>query len=300
VGDALGMPFEGAPPHTIPEKLDMLEARLGRGTYTDDTQMAIALAESLLERDGIDADHLGKAFLEAFDPSRGYGSGTTTVLAMVRSGVAPTDAAVRAFGGQGSMGNGACMRIAPLAVRFASQPERLLEEAEASARVTHAHLFAVDAARVQAAAIAAALRDEDPLFHAYAAASSAELRHRLDGVAALLLGEGTTVATRGDVRRPAKDPPEPREVARTLGNSTVAHESVPTALYAATAHDAFEEAVTFAIRCGGDTDTIGAMAGAIAGARDGTAGIPGRWVEALEEGEKGRSHVERLADRLAE
>ena len=49
MGDALGMPFEGVAPAAIPDRLTMLDARLGRGTYTDDTEMAIALAESLLE-----------------------------------------------------------------------------------------------------------------------------------------------------------------------------------------------------------------------------------------------------------
>ena len=50
VGDALGMPFEGSPAELIPEHLEMVEARLGRGTYTDDTEMMIALAESLLSQ----------------------------------------------------------------------------------------------------------------------------------------------------------------------------------------------------------------------------------------------------------
>jgi ADP-ribosyl-[dinitrogen reductase] hydrolase len=53
------------------------------------------------------------------------------------------------------------------------------------------------------------------------------------------------------------------------------------------------------VRCGGDTDTLGAMAGAVAAARMGASAIPSRWLEALEEGPKGRSHVERLADLLA-
>lgn len=70
VGDALGMPFEGAPPTEIPDRLDMLDARLGRGTYTDDTQIAIALAESLIECDGVNEEHIGRAFLAAYDPQR--------------------------------------------------------------------------------------------------------------------------------------------------------------------------------------------------------------------------------------
>jgi poly(ADP-ribose) glycohydrolase ARH3 len=79
-GDALGMKFEGAPSAAIPERLDMLDAPLGRGTYTDDTQMTIALAESLLEHGGVDEEALGRAFADAHDPRRGYGSGTTEVL----------------------------------------------------------------------------------------------------------------------------------------------------------------------------------------------------------------------------
>jgi ADP-ribosylglycohydrolase len=70
-------------------------------------------------------------------------------------------------------------------------------------------------------------------------------------------------------------------------------------VYAAAAHPRFEDAVSFAVRCGGDTDTIAVMAGAIAGARDGAAGIPARWLDALKAGEKGRSHVQWLAGRLA-
>ncbi len=50
VGDALGMPYEGQPPDAVPDRLEMVAARRGRGTYTDDTQMTIALAESLVGR----------------------------------------------------------------------------------------------------------------------------------------------------------------------------------------------------------------------------------------------------------
>jgi poly(ADP-ribose) glycohydrolase ARH3 len=281
-GDALGMPFEGAPPAAIPERLVMLDARLGRGTYTDDTEMAIALAESLLERGGIDARALGRAFADAHDPRRGYGSGTTEVLRLVRSGVHPHAAAGSLFGGEGSRGNGAAMRVAPVAVRYAGDGAGLAKAAQDSARVTHAHPLAVDAAVVQATAIAAALVGEAPLDAALAAATTAELRGRLIKAARLLDGR-----------------PQPAEAAAALGNQPTGHESVPAAIYSAAAHDSVEAATTFAVRCGGDTDTIGAMAGAIAAARVGATAIPSGWLEALEDGPKGRSHVERLAERLA-
>jgi poly(ADP-ribose) glycohydrolase ARH3 len=281
VGDALGMPFEGAQPAEVPARLAMLDARLGRGTYTDDTQMAIALAESLLERGEVDAAALGRAFAGAHDPRRGYGAGTTEVLRLIRSGIHPHAAASTLFGGQGSRGNGAAMRIAPVAVRYAHDRAALARAAEASARVTHAHPLARDAAVAQAVAIAAALRGEPALDAALAAARTPELKQRL-AASARLIGAR----------------PRPEEVAARLGNSSRGHESVPAAIYAAAAHESVEEAITFAIRCGGDTDTIGAMAGAVAGARTGASALPSDWLDALEEGPKGRSHIEKLADRL--
>jgi ADP-ribosylglycohydrolase len=282
VGDALGMPYEGAGPGEIPEQLAMVDARLGRGTYTDDTQMMVALAESLLEHGAIDADALGQAFVDAHDSGRGYGSGTTEVLRLIRSGSHPHDAARSLYEGAGSLRNGAAMRIAPVAVRYANEPASLLEAAVASARVTHAHVVGVDAAVVQAAAIAAALHCESPLDAALAVATTPELRDQLARAAGLL---GVILA--------------PAELAAALGNGSAGHLSVPTAIYCATAYDSVSAAVTDAVRCGGDADTIGAMAGAIAGARAGASAIPAAWLAVLEEGPKGRTHIIGLADRLA-
>ena len=281
VGDALGMPFEGVRCASIPEHIEMVEARRGRGTYTDDTQMMIALAESLIAQGRVDADHLARAFLDAYDADRGYGSGTRTVFALWRSGVPVADAAGRVFGSRGSRGNGAAMRIAPIAVWLRDDPERLCAEAAASARVTHTHAVGVDGAVVQAAAIGAALRGEDILETARSAASTAELRCAMDEIERLL----ETART-------------PAEVCARLGSSADAGESVAAALYSALAHDCFEAAVRFAVRLGGDTDTVAAMAGAITGARQGRGAIPARWLEALEDNARGRTHVQGLAERL--
>jgi poly(ADP-ribose) glycohydrolase ARH3 len=280
VGDALGMAFEGMPAEAIPARVEMVEARLGRGTYTDDTQMMIALAESLIDTGTVDQDHLARAFLDAYDPRRGYGSGTRSVLESWTAGIPVDIAAGRIFGGEGSRGNGAAMRIAPVAVRFADDPDRLCTEAARSAAVTHAHTIGVDAAVVQAAAIGAALRGADIVDAALRTAGSEEMRSGLRDVGALL------------------DPsPKPVEATR-LGSSSDARESVCAAVYAAAAHRTFEQAVTFAVRLGGDTDTVAAMAGAIVGARDGASSIPARWRAALEDGERGRSHVVQLAAHL--
>jgi poly(ADP-ribose) glycohydrolase ARH3 len=144
VGDALGMPFEGVEHRAIPSAVEMVQARLGRGTYTDDTQMMIALAESLIERGQVEEEQLARELQAAYDPARGYGRGTRRVLELWRNGVPVAEAAGQLFGGQGSRTNGAAMRVAPVAVCFREDPERLLSEAARRARVTHTHPIGID------------------------------------------------------------------------------------------------------------------------------------------------------------
>lgn len=282
VGDALGMPYEGSSPERVPERVEMLEARLGRGTYTDDTEMMIALAESLLDRGGVEGEPLARAFLAAHQPERGYGGGTLAVFDLWRAGVSVEEAARRVLPG-GSYGNGAAMRVAPVGVLFAEDLERLRVEAERSAAVTHAHPLGVDACVVQASAVGAAVRGDEILSAARSVAATEDLAEGLGQVAGLL--EGSTVS--------------PAEAAAALGSSSAGAESVPLAVYAALAHRSFPQAVAFAVRCGGDTDTVAAMAGAIAGGRDGAGAIPADWLEALEAGPRGRGHVEELAAAVA-
>jgi poly(ADP-ribose) glycohydrolase ARH3 len=241
--------------------------------------MMIALAESLLERGGVDAKAIAHAFVDAYDPRRGYGSGTSEVLRLVRAGVNSHEAAGAVFGGQGSLGNGAAMHIAPVAVCYADAPAALASAARASARVTHPHPLAIDAAVVQATAIAAALTRRPPFEAALDAATTSEPKGRLSKAAQL---HGV----------------EPAAIAEALGNRSTGHESMPAAIYPAVAHESAEAAISFAVRCGGDTDTIGAMTGAIAAARFGASTLPERWTSVLEQGPKGRGHGGRLGELL--
>jgi poly(ADP-ribose) glycohydrolase ARH3 len=271
VGDALGMPFEGALPAQIPAEIEMEDGRLGRGTYTDDTQMMIALGESLLRCETIEAEDLSRSFRAHFEPARGYGAGTAQVIGLWEQGEPAESAALRIFDGEGSLGNGAAMRVAPVAVRFSDDDVLLRAQARHSARLTHAHRLGIDGAVVQAAAIGAALEDDDAILAAVAAAETRELREAL-----------TEAAT-------------PRAAD---GIPSSALRSVPVAIMLGAGADSFEAAVRSAVALGGDTDTVAAMAGAIAGARFGVAGIPARWLDALEDGAYGRRHVEELADQL--
>jgi ADP-ribosylglycohydrolase len=205
-------------------------------------------------------------------------------MALWTAGVAIQDAARRLFDGEGSPRNGAAMRIAPVAVRFFSDESRVVAEARRRAVHTHSHPEGIDGAVVQAVAVAAALRRRDPLPAAVAAASTLPMRRRLDELAAT-----------------APAPLCPRILAGADWHvAYTAVESVPVAVVVGSRARSFEEAVTVAVRCGGDTDTVAAMAGAIAGARFGGHSIPERWYAVLEDGDVGRKHVVDLALALAE
>ena len=93
--------------------------------------------------------------------------------------------------------------------------------------------------------------------------------------------------------------PTVNEVVATLGNDVRAHTAVPAAIYAFLSHhDSYASTVTYAVQLGGDTDTIGPMAGAIAGALHGVEAIPANWRDKLENDGKGRDYVGELAVRL--
>lgn len=290
VGDALGMPLEGQrPPHR--KVREMLEARLGRGTYTDDTQLMIGLAEGLLDDPGrLSLDCVAERFARNYERDRGYGANTRKIMEALRRRTAWREAvAAHALPG-GSYANGAAMRVAPVALAFYPEADAVARAAEAQAEVTgHTHPEARFGARVQALAVLAALE--------------AGIEERDLDVDAFLKTTGKDApkdfATRLRwIGRNLKA--KPTDASRRLGTSSRASRSVPMALWAfLSAAEDPEEALVRAVNAGGDTDTIGAMAGALAGARHGAQAFPARWLGALDDGGKGRTYVLGLGDRLS-
>jgi poly(ADP-ribose) glycohydrolase ARH3 len=291
VGDALGRPFEGA---SVCDSRLVREPRArasARATwmYTDDTEMMIGVAESLLRRGRLDADDMLRTMAAGQDPARGYGKGMRLAFAALVRGTSSASAAWA----EGSRGNGAAVRVVPLACLHHDDPELCAVLADASARSTHAHPVARRFAVLHALALASALTVDGDRFDAAEfvrhltagpACRDDELRSKLDAIA-------TMSANR----------PSAREVVRRLGNGVEANESVPLALYAfVVSYPSFEEVVLTAIEHGGDTDTIGAMAGALIGAARGANAIPPAWTRNLENGPRGRDHVLSLADGLHE
>lgn len=293
-GDALGMPFEGLPHPDIAEQWNadypMVEARLGKGTYTDDTQMMIGVAESLNYYGRFNGRDVAQRFVTNYQPDRGYGMGTRSVLQTLKIGT-PWDQAPMVIFPEGSFGNGAAMRVAPIGLFYRNDPEQLRNAAESSAAITHAHPLGKEGAAVQAMAVALAANTEpddfDPARFVHQLADFArEDRFPFpEQIAALdkLLEENPTLD----------------EVADRLGNDVRAHHSVPTAIYMFLARPwSFKEAVAHAVLLGGDTDTIAAMTGAVAGAFLGLENIPQEWLDVLENGEKGRDYVTELSEKL--
>jgi poly(ADP-ribose) glycohydrolase ARH3 len=286
VGDAIGeLAFRRPSVDSLKAEVEARDELV----YTDDTAMAIGLAESVVEREGLDQAHLGETFRANYrrEPWRGYASGPPTVFSKVEEqGLSYPEAAHTLYGGEGSFGNGAAMRIAALGLTYHDH-EDLYEKARASAEVTHAHPVGIDGAAVQARAVAwvVSLNPGDAFpVHAFLdalleTARTAEMGGKLASVRDLV-GEGEP----------------PGKAARRLGMGVAVDRSQPFALYAFLRHPhSFEETLFCAALNGGDRDTMAAMACAISGAYLGEGGIPAEWRQKLEN----RAMIEALATRLA-
>ena len=296
VGDALGMPVEGWKATDIAQRYgeirEMLPARLGRGTYTDDTQMMIALADSLVRCQSVDGEDIASTYVKFCDPRRGYGGGAFRSLQRIQSGISWRESGKGDFP-EGSFGNGGAMRIAPIGVLYgAGDVKQLREAVEAAVYCTHTHPLGIDGAVFQARAIGIVAQmpsdaDRFPLDVVLSAIHDAVLTNEFH----------QALSTIKELLQTPDIPID--DVIHHLGNGIAALEAAPAALYAFLSHvHRFEDAVVYAIGLGGDTDTIGAMTGALSGAYHGASHIPSRWLDSLEDGEHGKTYMIHLAQEL--
>ncbi len=285
VGDALGGRFEAQSAEAIRTRFPTLEKLITYPQdeiwYTDDTQMAIGLAESLVERGEVVEEVLCRAFVSNYVPSRGYGRGARAVLDAMEDGRDYRQVAEEHFPG-GSFGNGAAMRVAPIGLLFRDDRHRLWEQARLSALPTHRHSLGIEGAQLLALAVALC-SDMDQFdrtnFFAKVLASCDADEYRIK------LQEASRVET--------------AEGLVGLGNQIEALHSVPTAIASfALTPDSFEATISNVIFLGGDTDTLAAMAGALSGAYLGAGRLPSRLVGLLESGPKGREYIRQLAHKL--
>ncbi|HWS36268.1 MAG TPA: ADP-ribosylglycohydrolase family protein [Actinoplanes sp.] len=275
VGDALGAQY--FVPGNKPS--DLLEARVPRAPWewTDDTEQACCLVSVLAGTDpegDFDRDALAGLLAARFEPYRGYGPGAVVMLRAIREGLPWPIAAAAAFDGQGSCGNGAAMRAAPLGAWHADSPARAAIAAVRAAEVTHAHPEGVagGVAVTVAAAVAAAARlnghrpDRGRLLRATAGHTPPGVVH--DG---LIEAAGLTVTV--------------EEAAHRLGSGSqaTAQDTVPFALWVADRFlGDYPAAVAACVVAGGDVDTTAAIAGGVVAAHTGIDGIPAAWLTARE------------------
>jgi poly(ADP-ribose) glycohydrolase ARH3 len=286
IGDALGATYEGESSSFIasrfPSPQSLLDRDLGTLQYTDDTQMTIGVAEALLEDGEIRAATLCRKFVENYVPARGYGRGARRILEAMEEGRDYAAVTEQVFPG-GSYGNGAAMRVAPLALLFSNDSQRLEEQVVRQSEETHRHPLGIEGAQIIASAVAAALDIEqfdrqEFLNRIRPACTQPPFVDRWERLA--------------DLR--------PQQIAE-LGNGIEATESVMTAVACFLAWpDSYVDAIGNAILLGGDTDTIAAMTGAISGVYLGIEAIPSTTLAKLENHGKGRDYLFALADRLFE
>jgi ADP-ribosyl-[dinitrogen reductase] hydrolase len=274
VGDALGAAVEFQRPGTFPAVNDFRDGgphELAPGEWTDDTSMALALADSLAAS-GWDLDDQARRYLRWFHygdysvTGRCFDIGFATRRALSRF-AEEGDARRCADSSERSSGNGSIMRLAPVPIRYVDRFPDAIDElalfAAESSLTTHASEQCLSACRYMALVLAGLLHGverEVVLSPDWAPLAKLTSRAPLDPSVAEVAA--------GSFRR--KSPPE-------IEGSGWVVASLEAALWAF--HDApdFETAVLKAVNLGNDSDTTGAVCGQFAGAYWGEAGIPERW-----------------------
>jgi poly(ADP-ribose) glycohydrolase ARH3 len=282
------MPVEGWPAAHIKKvhgRLDaMLPGRLEKGSYTDDSQMMLSVLETLVKHGKIDPKYLARRFAENFDPERGYGGRTYDALNRLKNG-----ADWRTISSD-SWANGGAMRVGVVGAFFAGSFDEIKAAALAQCRVTHTHPLAMAGACAQALAVGLACdlsaKGEKPQTDAVKAYLAEQIQEISPQAADRLLALPDTQGLTEEECQEALWAEYEMNL-RTM-------EAVCPALGSFLWADSFENAVVMAVSLGGDTDTIGAMTGALAGAYHGLEAIPKAWLDDLEHGPKGVAYFEKL------
>lgn len=248
--------------------------------WDDDLAQTVLLAEAILEKERLDVEDLaGRLLRWRRENGRGIGFLTANVIREIEGGTPASDAAFVVWHryGRNAAGNGAIMRCAPIAMRWWSDPMIRLTEAIASATVTH----------------------WDPRC-VWSTVAMVEI------LSALVIGNANLPA----LRTWLDDQGAPAEVAEAIeaGNTRTLEDfeldeeasmgytmkALEVAVWSLSQDRDFEEVLIDVINAGGDTDTNGAVVGAVMGARTGSSGIPESWLENIPRAD----HLIRLADRL--
>ena len=285
-GDALGRPVEFMPASEIRAEHGRLNEMIGHGTWnqpagtiTDDTEQALCIARSLVEQQRFDPEDIAERFVAWYD-SNPFDIGRMTMksLSRLKHGDEWDEAGQHVWEnspeGQNA-GNGSVMRCAPLAVPYADDWDRLVEVSRQSSQITHADPRCTYGCAILNLTVAGLLDNADtPLQDALDYLGTDAPAELVAALQPLARGDSPTA----------------------LETSGYVVHSLQTALHDGLVTENAEDAIVTAVNRGGDTDTIGAIAGAVAGARFGASQLPDRWVSAIDE----VGELESLAAQLKE
>jgi len=271
-GDALGTTLEFRSPGSFRPITEMVGGGpfgLNPGEWTDDTSMALCLAESLIECRGFDPADQMRRYLRWYREGHLASNGRCFDIGRtVRSALTRFERTGDPYSGStdpGSAGNGSLMRLAPVPLFYAADPGEAITRAADSSRTTHVARAAVDACRWLSGLVVGALSGESKerlLSPGYCPAPAPDYwgRHPLCPEIAAIAGGSFT----------GKEPPAIRGTGYVV-------ECLEAALWAFAKGDSFEEGALLAVNLGDDADTTGAVYGQLAGAYYGAAGIPECW-----------------------
>ncbi|MGC4015603.1 MAG: ADP-ribosylglycohydrolase family protein [Luteolibacter sp.] len=292
VGDALGLPAEGLSPQRIRRRwkgIWRMRLVFGRGMVSDDTEHAVMTAQALLESkaDPIFFQHHLSRRIRMWFACLPPGIGLATARSCIRLwlGVSPERSGVW------SAGNGPLMRAPIIGAWFARDAEKRRDFIRRSTRITHTDPRAEIAAQAVAGTAAWLVRSEDSrddlleqlvslsddeewMAHLFRLRESLRIQHTLaEFVEAMGLKKGV---------------------------SGYAYHTAPVALYAVLGnHASFEEALGAVLDLGGDTDSVGAIVGALLALRDGEDTIPRRWLNGIVDHPISVKALEKLASEMA-
>lgn len=272
IGDALGAPIEFLTEDGVaeshPEGVREITGGGGlewkRGEPTDDTQLALLLAESLAGLGRLDLADLSRRLIQWLNSKpKDIGNLTRSALENLRAGDPPEQSGAIAWedGGRQSAGNGSLMYVAPLALLQLRHTDALAEDAARISRITHYDPRCVAGCVALTSAIAGLVRGDSDALQAAAQAA-----------------QGINDDVRAVIERGLARPPSALKVdGKDRGFVLVTLELAFSAVSHATS---FEEGMIEVVSKGGDADTNGAVAGALLGARFGRNRLPERWMKA--------------------
>jgi ADP-ribosyl-[dinitrogen reductase] hydrolase len=290
-GDALGASVEFMSPGSFEPLVDMIgggKFNLVPGEWTDDTSMALCLAESLIEKSAFDPIDQLERYLNWYrtgylsSNGRCFDIGITTANALHRF-----ERTGEPFPGPDAphtAGGGSLMRLAPVPMFFAAHPIEAIEHCADSSRTTHASPEAVDACRYYGGLLLGALygRSKQELLSA-----PPSWKFLPDKAIQSLASLAERVLEVADGSFKHHHPP------RIKGSGYVVR-GMEAALWAFFHTNSFRDGALLAVNLGDDADTTGAIYGQLAGAYYGEEGIPAAWQKKLAKVELIRQYADKL------